>query len=93
LLTPLKPSVEGNSAWHSFVVRARKRNEFLDVLKSRGIGHQIYYPAPLPSLKPLRNFAKGRCPVAEELARSCVALPLYPELEEAAILEVLKTLT
>jgi len=91
-LIPLKPSAEGISAWHSFVLRARRRSDFLRVLKTRGIGHQIYYPATLPALKPFRPFAKGRYPMAEELARSCVALPLYPELKEPVVLEILKAL-
>lgn len=92
-LTPLEPSPAGTSAWHAFVVRAKKRNAFVGQLERRKIGHQLYYPAALPALKPFRPFAKKDYPVARELARCCVALPLYPELREEAIAAVVKVLS
>ena len=91
-LLPLMPSGEGSSAWHCFTVRTQRRAEFLRLLKARGIGHQIYYPAPLPSLKPLKAYARGAYPVAEELARTCAALPLYPQMQGPDIAAVLKAL-
>ena len=71
-------------------MRAKKRADFLRFLEKEEIGNQVYYPATLPSLKPFRAFAKGRYPIAEELARSCVALPLHPGLKKG---EVAKTAT
>ena len=91
-LMALKPSDEGVSAWHAFVVRAKKRKAFLGELEKRGIGSQVYYPATLPSLKPFRVFANGDYPAAAELARSCVALPLYPDLKKSDLAAVLKAL-
>ncbi len=91
---PLTPVGDhsSQSAWHAFVVRAKQRPDFLRFLEAEGIGNQVYYPATLPSLKPFRTFAKGRYPVADELARSCVALPLHPGLKEAEIGKVVKAL-
>ena len=91
-LSALTPSPEGTSAWHAFVVKAKRRGTFLRVLEQRGIGHQIYYPATLPSLKPFHKFSRGRYPAAEALARACVALPLHPALNKDAIPEVIKIL-
>ena len=91
-LTALEPSTEGTSAWHAFVVKAKRRKDFLHLLETRKIGHQVYYPATLPALKPFRNFARGKYPVAEELARTCVALPLHPELKKTEVAEVIKIL-
>jgi dTDP-4-amino-4,6-dideoxygalactose transaminase len=91
-LAPLKPATEGRSAWHCFTVRAKRRSSFLRFLEARGIGHQVYYPAALPSLKPLKAYARGSYPAAEELARSCVALPLYPDLKASGVAAVVKAL-
>lgn len=93
-LIPLMPSREdtARSAWHAFVVRVKKRKDFLRFLEKEGIGNQVYYPATLPSLKPFRAFARDRYPVAEELARSCVALPLHPGLKESEVAKIVTAL-
>ncbi len=84
-LIPLRPSAEGVSAWHAFVIRARRRAAFARYLDQRGIGQRVYYPATLPGLKPFRAFARGRYPAAEELARTAIALPLHAGLTQKAV--------
>ncbi len=91
-LSPLLPSAAGTSAWHAFVVRARKREAFVRHLQQHGIGNQVYYPAPLPHLKPYREFARGRYPVAEELARTAAALPLHPGMRDTETRRIIQAL-
>jgi dTDP-4-amino-4,6-dideoxygalactose transaminase len=84
-IIPLRPTSQGKSAWHAFVVRSPFREKMIQALNRKKIGHQIYYPAALPSIKLFRKFSKGRYPVAEELARTAVALPLHSGLEAGEI--------
>ena len=42
----------------------------------------LHYPIPIHLQGPFRGagFSEGDLPVTEELARTCLSLPLYPEL-------------
>jgi dTDP-4-amino-4,6-dideoxygalactose transaminase len=78
------------TVYHLFVVRHPRREAFMAALKERGIGTLIHYPIPL-HLQPA--FASmggtlGDLPVAERAASEVVSLPLYPELTEPQIREV-----
>jgi perosamine synthetase len=51
-------------------------------LAARGVGSGIYYPSPL-HLQPLFarfGYGRGDFPVAERLAKTILALPVYPKL-------------
>lgn len=90
---PLLPSPHGNSAWHAFVVKARRRAGFTRHLREHKIGHRIYYPAALPDLPAFAAFTRADCPAARELARTVVALPLHAGLgaaEARAVCGVIK---
>jgi dTDP-4-amino-4,6-dideoxygalactose transaminase len=87
-IVPLRPSSLRDSAWHAFVVRVKDREKMIRELAREEIGSQVYYPAVLPHLKPFRKYAKGRFPVAEELARTALALPLHPGLKAWEIAKI-----
>jgi dTDP-4-amino-4,6-dideoxygalactose transaminase len=73
--------------WHQYVVRAERRDALLAHLGAAGIGAMVYYPVPLHRQPPL--VAAGLTPVpldeSERAAREVLALPIYPELDEARI--------
>ena len=66
--------------YHLYVVRTRKRDELQNWLTSQGIGTLIHYPVPphLQGAYQHLGFGKGSFPMAEEIASTCLSLPLWP---------------
>jgi dTDP-4-amino-4,6-dideoxygalactose transaminase len=88
----LPTDVPDRHAWHQFVVRvpAPQRDPLITHLRSRGIGCGVYYPVPFhlqPCFQPLGGVV-GDCPVAEQAAATCLALPIFQGLTEAEQIEV-----
>jgi dTDP-4-amino-4,6-dideoxygalactose transaminase len=76
---------ESDPAWHLYVVRTPQRDALLDYLQQHGVGAGVHYPVPLhlqPAYADL-GYVRGALPVSEEVADTCLSLPLYPEMTEA----------
>ncbi|MCW3083758.1 MAG: aminotransferase [Bacteroidetes bacterium] len=75
------------SVYHLYVIRTKKRDELQAYLAGKGIGTVIHYPVP-PHLQEAYSelgFKKGDFPIAEEIAETCLSLPVYPGLTEDQI--------
>ncbi|HWM84700.1 MAG TPA: DegT/DnrJ/EryC1/StrS family aminotransferase, partial [Kofleriaceae bacterium] len=71
---------------HLYVVRTRRRDALREHLAARGIQSGLHYPiaaARQPALA--ARFERLEFPVADELARTVVSLPLSHEHEEEEI--------
>jgi dTDP-4-amino-4,6-dideoxygalactose transaminase len=83
------PIIHNNatSSYHLFVVRTLKRDELQNYLSENGIGTVIHYPVPPHLQEAYRelNFKKGDFPIAEEIAKTCISLPIYPGMKEEDI--------
>jgi len=75
------------SIHHLYVIRLAGRDHVLEVLNARGIGAGIHYPFALHELKAYASlgYRAGAFPVAENWARQCLSLPIYPELTPAQV--------
>jgi dTDP-4-amino-4,6-dideoxygalactose transaminase len=86
---PVEPPLPAGPAhvFHQYVVRARARDRLAEHLARRGIGTQIYYPLPLNRQPALAGHAVVPLPLdaTERAAAEVLALPMYPQLEEAQI--------
>ena len=73
---------EGRHVYHLYVIRDKERDALAEALSARGVATSLHYPIPIHLQGPFRGagFADGDLPVTEELARTCLSLPLYPEL-------------
>lgn len=69
-------------AYHQFCIRTPRRDELRDRLASAGVGTEVYYPEPLHLAHGGRL---GDCPIAERACGELLALPIHPQLTDAAI--------
>ena len=76
--------------YHLYVVHTPQRAALQQHLTAQGIGSMIHYPVP-PHLQQAYQglgFAPGRFPIAEELANTCLSLPMWPGMTEAHVAAV-----
>ena len=89
----LKPWVE--HARHLFVLLHRERDRLLTELHARGIGAGIHYPLACHQQAALDGRWRGTrsgLQVTEQVAATCLSLPLYPELGDDGVEAVLRAL-
>ncbi len=87
------PVIEpGNvSIYNQYTLRVARRDELQAFLKSRGIGNSVYYPLPLhrqPCFAYL-GYSKGAFPESEKAALEVISLPVYPELDQSQLDQVI----
>jgi dTDP-4-amino-4,6-dideoxygalactose transaminase len=85
-ITPPAPAGEDH-VWHQYVVRAARRDALLAHLTEAGIGAQVYYPVPLHRQAPLASASVTPVSLdeAERATAEVLALPIYPELDDAKV--------
>jgi dTDP-4-amino-4,6-dideoxygalactose transaminase len=70
--------------WHVFLIRHAQRDAFQKFLGEAGVNTLIYYPVP-PHLSQAYadlGWKKGDFPLAEEIARTNLSLPIGPHLSQ-----------
>jgi len=70
--------------YHQYTIRAHRRDEFVELLKERGVGTGIYYPIPVHRQKPMLELGYGdqRFPVSERLSGEVLSIPVHPSLTD-----------
>jgi dTDP-4-amino-4,6-dideoxygalactose transaminase len=77
--------------YHLFVVRTGEREKLGKALQDRGIASGIHYPIPLHLQEAYQHLGvnRGAFPVAERSAEEIISLPMYAELSDEMVDEVI----
>jgi dTDP-4-amino-4,6-dideoxygalactose transaminase len=84
----LPPVASGSEpAWHLFIVRTADPDGLATHLASGGIQTGRHYPEPVHRTPAFRwlGYERGDFPVAEELARENLSLPIFPGITQGQI--------
>ena len=77
-------------AWHLYVVRCTARDRLRAMLGDRGIETLIHYPIACGRQPAYRDLAVPAQPIAEQLSREVLSLPMGPHLSDAAVDRVIE---
>lgn len=91
LVTPKRRS-ESTHVYHLYVIRTAARDELLAYLKTRGVDALTHYPIPVHLQPAYRNSSakNNRLLETEKAAREVLSLPMYPELPEKQLDEIVE---
>lgn len=91
----LPQAVHGSThVYHVYALLSEQRDLLQAFLSDRGIATIIYYPLPLHLQKVNEDLRhrEGDFPVAEEISRKILPLPMYPELTDEQVDYVVRTI-
>ena len=88
-------------AWHLYVIQLDLerlrigRNEMIDLLKKQGIGTSVHFiPLHLhPYYRHNDGYALENFPVANQVFKRIISLPIYPKMTEAEVQRVIEVVT
>jgi dTDP-4-amino-4,6-dideoxygalactose transaminase len=77
--TPSIPQ-DRDHVFHQYTLLCEDRDAVRERLLDRGVACAVYYPIPLHLQKAFAETDSAPLPVAEETARRCLSLPIFPEM-------------
>ncbi|GAB3693796.1 DegT/DnrJ/EryC1/StrS family aminotransferase [Spirosoma flavus] len=72
-------------AWHLFVIRHPHRDTLRAYLREKGISTDVHYPIPPHQQRAYTSLAYLSMPIAEQLHREVISLPLNPVITDDEI--------
>ena len=77
--------------FHQYTLRVNRRDEFVELLRDRGVGSGIYYPIPVHRQKPFIELGYGvqSFPVTDRLTEQVVSIPVHPSLSDDEVSAVI----
>ena len=76
----------GIHVYHQYTVLTDHRDVIMAKLSEKQISSAVYYPIPLHKQDVFAEAYAGiTLPVAEEVSRRCMSLPVYPEMPEESV--------
>ncbi|GFE58113.1 DegT/DnrJ/EryC1/StrS family aminotransferase [Geobacter sp. AOG1] len=89
-ITPPMEDGIGNHVYHQYTLLSDRRDAIMAKLGERQIASAIYYPIPLHKQNVFAAACAGlSLPVSEGIAARCLSLPIFPEMTDAQVDEVL----
>lgn len=93
---PLKvPAIERKdrvSCYHQYAVLCDQKEELIRYLEENRIGAGTFYPVPLHMQRAFKDlgYQQGSMPVAEDICRKSVCLPIFPELNDDEVMFIIE---
>jgi dTDP-4-amino-4,6-dideoxygalactose transaminase len=89
---PVQPDY-GESVYHQFTLLHPRRDALKEHLAKHDVGTDLIYPVPLHLQKVYAPLVvpRGALPVAERVCGTCLSLPIFPELTDAQVDHVIKS--
>jgi dTDP-4-amino-4,6-dideoxygalactose transaminase len=77
----------GKGVYHLFVIKVKDREKFMNHLEKFGVGYSFHYPKPVHLQKAYEflNYKEGSLPITEELSRTTISIPLFPEMTDEEV--------
>lgn len=76
----------GTHIFNQYTILSENRDDIASTLKSQNIESAIHYPMPLHKQPVInKDYPDLVLPVAEDVTKRCISLPIYPELREEFI--------
>jgi dTDP-4-amino-4,6-dideoxygalactose transaminase len=90
LILPFVPNW-AEPAWHLYVVQHPQRDAFVKHVGNADIGTLIHYPIPphLQQAYASAGYVQGQFPIAEDIAKKCLSLPIGPHLDAVGVATVI----
>jgi dTDP-4-amino-4,6-dideoxygalactose transaminase len=93
---PIKlPKVRENVShvYHLYVIKSKRRDKLKNYLKQNNIYTMIQYPVPIHKQKYYKNIIDHKkLPNSENITKEILSLPMYPELTDQEIKQVITTM-
>jgi len=93
-IRPIHEDPDCKSVYHLYVVRVADRDRVGEVLGSKGIATGVHYPVPLHLQKAYDylGYSEGAFPNAEKATSEIISLPMFAELTDEMVDEVIAAL-
>ena len=92
-VTPPHEDGKGEHVYHQYTLLSDRRDAIMQKLQEAQIGCAIYYPIPLHKQKVFAEACAGlSLPVTEDVVNRCLSLPIFPELSEAQVNEIVRVI-
>ena len=80
---------KGTHVYHQYTVLTGHRETIMEALSASRIASAVYYPIPLHRQEVFApDYSNVSLPVAEEIAGRCMSLPIFPEMSDDQVRQV-----
>lgn len=81
---------KGLHVYHQYTILTDKRDQIMAALSEQQVASAVYYPIPLHRQNVFAEQCQGLAlPVAESIAARCMSLPIYPEMTNQQVDQVI----
>lgn len=91
---PLADSNDYRHIYHVFAIRCNRRDELEKYLNMKGIGTVKHYPIPIHLQEAYKdlNINEGNLPIAEEISKTILSIPMYYGMTDEQIKYVIEAI-